>query len=168
MKLLIVIVFITNSVIVRSVLKETIQTHRICFTKETVSSMGLVCDVKFKVILLCWQIAMLELQALLHCPLIQLFVVLEFGFVAWVCFALVVHEWCAVGNVTIFWLLSHVSISKHMEDLLIIFLHDLDLLLPVVPEVLVGTALTRLVRCVLLCAHGDYFLNPLFHNGALK
>ena len=111
---------------------------------------------------------MLELQALLHCPLIQLLVVLEFGFVVGRCFALKVHKWGVVGNVTVLWLLRHVSVSKDVENLLIMLLHVLDLLLSVVLEILVGAALARLVRGVLLIAHSDNFLNSLLHDSALN
>jgi hypothetical protein len=55
-----------------------------------------------------------------------------------------------------------------VENLLIMLLHVLDLLLSVVLEILVGAALARLVRGVLLIAHSDNFLNSLLHDSALN
>ena len=168
MKLKIAVECLSQAFIVRSVVKESIKTHGVCLTQEAVGPICLVRDVECEVVLLGRQVAMLELQALIHCPLIQLLVVLEFGFVVGRCLALEVHKWGVVRNVTVLWLLRHVSVSKDVENFLIMLLHVLNLLLSVVLEILVGAALARLIRSVLLIAHSDNFLNSLLHDSALN
>lgn len=105
---------------------------------------------------------MLNVHALFHRHLVQLFVVVGLGHILGVSLAFKVHEWCHVVRDALLIL----DIPKDVEQLLVLLLRELDLFWQVILQVAVGASLSRLVGLVFLSTHGHHVLNAAFNDCA--